>query len=169
MKREAAPREAYESLRPHDPVIRNGWLFADHWVQESADEIQEEDVDFQKREERIDRLRREAMTEIWTERGFEGVRELLADSGTAGTIGRYAVVCITGVKSRVDFTRNCLSLDGDLRSKAEWCLQGFLLAIGEDSRAGVLQAAAEELPAGERTRLFVCPVPGSHMASFGRL
>jgi addiction module HigA family antidote len=149
-------REAYESLRPHDPVIRHGWLFVDQWVQESADEIEEKDFDYRKRDERIDRLRREAMTEIWTERGFEGVRELLAGSGAAGTVGRYAASCITGVNPRVDFIRRCLSIDGDLRSKAEWCLQGFLLAIGEDSRAGVLQAAAERLRAEERTRLFVC-------------
>lgn len=155
-------REAYDSLRPDDPVIRHGWLFADEWVQESADEIQEEDFDYQKRDERIDRLRREAMNEIWTERGFEGVEELLTGSGAAGTVGRYVASCVAGVTPRVDFIRRCLSLEGDLRSKAKWCLRGFLWAIGDDSRAGVLQAAAEELPAEERKRLFVCaPFQGS--------
>ncbi len=149
-------REAYDSLRPHDPVIRYGWLFADQWVQESADEIEEEDFDYRKRNERIDRLRREAMIEIWTERGFEGVRELLAGSGAASTVGHCAASCVTGVKPQVDFIRRCLSLDGDLRSKAEWCLQGFLWAIGDNSRANALQAAAEGLPAEELRRLFVC-------------
>ncbi len=149
-------REAYDRLQPHDPVIRHDWLFANQWVQESTDEIEEEDFDYRKRGERIDKLRREAMTEIWTESGFEGVRELLTGSGAADTVGRYATVCVTGVKPQVDFIQRCLSLDGDLRSKAGWCLQGFLFAIGEDSRAGVLQAAAEGLPAEERTRLFVC-------------
>jgi hypothetical protein len=76
-------REAYDSLRPQDPVIRHGWLFADQWVQESADEIEEENFDYQKRHERIDRLRREAMTEIWSGRGFEGVKELLTGSGAS--------------------------------------------------------------------------------------
>jgi hypothetical protein len=149
-------RKAYDSLRPHDPVIRNGWLFADHWVQESADEIEEENFDYQKRHERIDRLRREAMTEIWSGRGFEGVKELLTGSGAAGTVGHYMALCVTGLEERVDFIRRCLSLDGNLRSKAEWCLQGFLLAIGDDLRAGVLQAGAEGLPAEECRRLFVC-------------
>ena len=149
-------REAYDSLRPHNPVVRHGWLFAEQWVQESAEEIEKEDFDYRKREERIDRLRREAMTEIWTERGFEGVKELLAGSGAAGTVGGYAASCVTGVKPRVDFIRRFLSLEGDLRSKAEWCLQGFLWGIGDDSRAEVLQAAAEGLPAEECRRLFVC-------------
>jgi addiction module HigA family antidote len=149
-------REAYDSLRPHDPVIRHGWLFADQWVQESAEEIEEEDFDYRKREERIDRLRREAMIEIWTEFGFEGVKELLTGSGAAGTVGHYVALCVTGVKQRVDFIRRCLSLDGDLQNKADRCLQGFLIAIDEDSRAEVLQAASEGLPVEDCTRLFVC-------------
>jgi addiction module HigA family antidote len=149
-------REAYDRLRPDDPVIRHGWLFASQWVQESADEIEEEDSDYHKRGERIDRLRSEAMTEIWTERGFEGVKELLTGSGAAGTVGHYAASCITGVKPQGDFIRRCLSLDGELRNKAEWCLQDFLLAIGNEMLAGVLQAVAEELPTEECKRLFVC-------------
>ena len=149
-------REAYGRLRPDDPVIRHGWLFTNHWVQESADEIEEEDFDHRKREERIGRLRGEALTEIWTARNFEGIKELLAASGAADTVGRYVASCVTGPKPRVDFVRRCLSLDGDLRNKAEWCLQGFLSAIDGDSHAELLQAAAEGLPAEERTRLFVC-------------
>ncbi len=149
-------REAYDYLQPLDPVIRHAWLFADQWVEESVDEIEDQDYDYQKRYERIDRLRREAVIEIWTECGFEGVKELLADSGAAGTVGRYAASCTTGVETPVDFIQRCLSINGDLRSKAEWCLQGFLLAIEEDLLDVVLQAAAECLPAEERTRLFVC-------------
>jgi hypothetical protein len=125
-------------------------------VQESAVEIEEEDFDYRKRDERIDRLRREAMIEIWTECGFEGVKELLTSSNAGGTIGRYVASCVTSMKPRVDFIRRCLSLDEELRSKAEWCLQGFLWAIEEDSRAEVLQSVAEGLPAEDRTRLFVC-------------
>ncbi len=149
-------REAYDRLRPCDPVIRHGWLFAEHWVQESTDEIEDEGFDYRKRDERIDSLRREAMTEIWTERGFEGIREMIAGSNVADTVGHYAVSCFIGVDQQVDFIRRCLSLDGDLHSKAEGCLQGFLLAIGDDLRTEVLQAVVEGLPAEERKRLFVC-------------
>ena len=149
-------REAYDKLQPDDPVIRHGWLFAEQWVQESIDEVEDENFDYRKREERIDKLRRGAMAEIWTDRGFEGIRELLLDSRAAGTVGHYAESCVTGVKQQIDFIRRCLSLEGDLRSKAEWCLQGFLWAIGDDSRAGVLLETAEGISAEERTRLFVC-------------
>jgi hypothetical protein len=149
-------REAYESLRPLDPVIRHTWLFADQWVQESADEFEEEHFDYRERDERIDRLRLEAMAEIWTGRGCDGVGELLSGSGAASTVGRYAATCISADKQRVEFIRCCLSLTGDLRSKAEWCVQGFLFAVEDNGRTPILQAAAEGLPAAEQTRLFVC-------------
>jgi addiction module HigA family antidote len=149
-------REAYEDLRPDDPVIRHGWLFADQWVQESADEIEEEDLDYRRREDRIDRLRREAMVEIWTSRGFEGVEELLVGSGTPGTVGYYTASCISSSTSRVDFIQRCLFLDDDFGGKADRCLQGFLFAIEDDSRAPLLKAVAEGLAAEQLKRLFVC-------------
>ena len=149
-------REVYDSLCPHDPVIQHGWLFANPWVQESADEIEEEDFDPQKHAERTDRQRRDAMTEVWTAYDFQSVKKLLADSGAAEIVGQYMSLCVTDVKTRIDFIKYCLSLDGDFQSKTEQCLRGFLVAIEENSRAGVLQAAAKELSAEERVRLFVC-------------
>ena len=149
-------REVYDSLCPHDPVIQHGWLFASHWVRESADEIEEEDFDHQKHADRIRRLRLDAIAEIWTKWGFQGVKEILADSGAAYTVGYYTSSCVTGVKPQIDFIKCCLSLDGDFQSKAEQCLEGFLAAIEENSRAGVLQAAAKKLSAADRVRLFVC-------------
>lgn len=149
-------REAYESLRPHDSVIRHGWLFYDQWVQESVDEIEEEDFDYQKREERINMLRIEAMTEIWTERGFEGITELLAKSDAAGIVGRYVALCVTGVKLQGEIIRRCLSLVGTLRSKAEWCLRGFLLTVGDDLRSELLRAVTEKMSAEDLQRLLIC-------------
>ena len=149
-------REVYESLRPYDPVIQHGWLFASQWVRESADEIEEEDFDHQKHADRIRRLRLDATAEIWTKWGFQGVKEILADSGAAYTVGYYTSSCVTGVKPQIDFIKCCLSLDGDFQSKAEQCLEGFLAAIEENSRAGVLQAAAKKLSVEDRVRLFVC-------------
>jgi addiction module HigA family antidote len=149
-------REAYATLQPLSTVIRHGWLFADQWLKESADEFQEEDFDYRKRDERIDRLRREAMAEIWNARGFDGIRELLSGSGAAGTVGRYAATCITDEQRRVDFIGQCLSLVSDLRSQGEWCVQGFLSSFEDEDRTPLLRRAAEGLSAPERTRLFVC-------------
>ena len=149
-------RQAYEELQPRDPVIRHRWLFVSQWLQESAHELEEDDLDWQKRDERIDRLRREATMEIWTEYGFGGVKNLLTASGTPHTVGRYAMSSVTSTDERVEFIRHCLSLDGNQRNQGEWCLQGALSAVADNSRTRVLKAAAEAMPSEECKRLFVC-------------
>lgn len=149
-------REAYDGLHPNDPVIRHGWLFADHWVQESAEELEDEDYDYDKREERVDNLRREAMMEIWTARGFDGIKELLINGAAAGIAGRYIALCVASIESKCDFIRHCLVLDKALRDRAEWCLQGFLSSLEDELRSGVLQTMAESLPSEDLKRLFVC-------------
>ncbi|WP_419632571.1 hypothetical protein, partial [Thiolapillus sp.] len=111
---------------------------------------------YQKAGERIDKLRCEAITEIWDERGFEGVKGLLAPSGATDLIGRYTASCVTDVCSQSDFIQRCLSLDGELQSKAEWCLRGFLSAIGDDVCAEVINMVAKKLSVEESKRLFVC-------------
>ena len=147
-------RVAYERLQPHDPVMRHRWLFAEHWVRESVDETEDEPFDFRKRETRIDALRRGAMNEIWNAAGFEGVKELFAGSDAAGVVGQYVSYCVTTDESRIAFILACLAIDGNVRSNAEACLNGFIWAIGDDSRARVLLAAANPLPEPERIRLF---------------
>jgi hypothetical protein len=148
-------REAYNILTPRDPVIRHAWLFNDNWVQESVHEI-EEDFDLIKHESRIDELRQGAMLEIWNERSFDGMSELIACSGAVGIIGRYITAFITDFVSRVNFILQCLSVDGDQRNKYEWCVQGFILAIDANIRGEILKAAANELLGEKKKRLFVC-------------
>jgi len=154
--RKERARKAYNNLRPDDPVIRHDWLFADHWVDFSAEEIEDEHSDLLQRDERIDKMRREAMTEIWSELGFEGAKGLLSRSNAAGVVGRYLESCVTGSESQVGLIGRFLSLDGDFRDKAEWCLQGFLSAIGDESRDEVLKAAVAGLSTEDAMRLFVC-------------
>lgn len=46
--------QAYAALEPKEPVDKYYWLFRSHWVDESADELEEaQEIDFKKREERI--------------------------------------------------------------------------------------------------------------------
>jgi addiction module HigA family antidote len=148
-------REAYDRLEPSNPVIRHAWLFAEHWVQESISDI-EEDFDYRKHRERIDKLRREAMLEIWIALGFDGVRDLLIRSGAPYIVGHYLATCITGEKPRLEFIRHGLSLDGDLRNKAEDCLRGYLLNMEENARTEMLKKASKGLSAEDSKRLLIC-------------
>ena len=144
----------YAKLEPSDPVIRHGWLFAKQWVEESADELEEDDLDFTAREERIHALRIKALADVWAQRGFDGVAALLAESGAAPTVGQYAALCITDSAGRIDFLLRCLELRGDLEQKAEACILGFLWSVDSEARQALLRAVADKLDADQRVRLF---------------
>ena len=50
-------KAAYEALTPRDLLNRYEWLFRDSYVDESADELHDDARDYEKREERIAKLR----------------------------------------------------------------------------------------------------------------
>jgi addiction module HigA family antidote len=80
-----AAKEAYQKLEPSDLLIRHEWLFREHWVQEWADELYDDEMDFQKREAQITKLRVEVLREILESRGLPGVFEL-AEKGNAASV-----------------------------------------------------------------------------------
>jgi hypothetical protein len=80
--------QAYAALEPKEPVDKYYWLFRSHWVDESADELEEaQEIDFKKREERIQEKRVEALKEILQEKDYLGVLDLCLKGDCASTIG----------------------------------------------------------------------------------
>ena len=77
----------YRTLEPEDIVVRHGWLFREHWIEESASELVDEEFEPTKREARITRLRTSALREIYEARGLEGVIDLAENGNTARVIG----------------------------------------------------------------------------------
>ena len=152
----ARAREACDSLQAADPVIRHGWLFANQWIRPSAEEMQGEKFDFSRHEESIDRQRRDAMAQVWSIRGFMGIRDLLGRTAAASLVGHYAALSESGDGDRTRFVRQCLSIEGDLRGQAEQCLQGFLTALGDVPGTTVLRSAAEDLDGEDLKRSFTC-------------
>ena len=71
---------------PRDPITRHAWLFAKHWVEESAEEIEDDEHDYSQRAERVHQQRLAAMTEIWGDRGFEGAMALRQGSEAPGVM-----------------------------------------------------------------------------------
>lgn len=149
-------RQAYAKLESPNPVIRHAWLFANQWVEESADEIDGEDYDFSRRGERIHKLRAAALKEIWEEQGFEGVMACLSRSGAAPTIGQYAALCLLGAEASADFLRRCLSIEGDLAKKVDGFIYGFLVSVEAPTRRSIISAVADPTHADQAVRLFRC-------------
>ncbi|MCP3462137.1 addiction module antitoxin [Bradyrhizobium sp. CCGUVB23] len=88
----SAAKAAYVSLEPADIVNRHAWLFRDSWVDESADEIEDlQEVDFTKRNERIQDQRADAMREIVDQRGVAGLVDLAQRGNAAWIVGTIAI------------------------------------------------------------------------------
>ena len=88
-----AAKAAYAALEPSDILNRHAWLFRDGWIDESAEEIEDiQNMDFQKREERIQNQRADAMREVLQERGVSGLLELALRGKAAWAIGVISVV-----------------------------------------------------------------------------
>jgi hypothetical protein len=149
-------RRASAALAPQDPVIRNAWLFAKDWIEESADEMVDEGLDLAKRDERIDAARRSAIAEIWGGKGFDGIRALLADSKAPFTVGRYAGAVMPDIAAAVRFTLSCLALDADPQNKPDRCLEGFLAALDQPVRAAVLDTVLKKVDDDIAARLLRC-------------
>lgn len=151
-------RAAHALLAPADPVVRHAWLFAKQWVEESANEIGDEDFDFSKREEHIHQQRLDAMRKIWTDRGFDGIRALLAGSEAPHMIGRYVGLCINGTQDADAFLRRCLEITGEQARKADGCMEGFFASLDEDARVPLIGGIANTAAADAEVtaRVFRC-------------
>lgn len=92
-KEEALARamSAYEALSPSDVIYRHEWLFRTTWVDESAFEIEDEDLDYKKRDERVERQRVAALKEVYEDGGISSVVELAHLGQAAPTIGHCLV------------------------------------------------------------------------------
>ena len=149
-------RDAFEQLAPRDPVNRHAWLFAGEWVDFASGELDGEELDFSKRDERIHELRTEAMAEIWADSGFDGVASLLAADDGAHAVGRYAAPCATGQNAAADVLRTCLSDDSQPSQKTDAFMRGFIWAIDVGERDALLFEVAATVTMDQKVRLLKC-------------
>ena len=149
-------RVAYEKLQPRDAVVRHAWLFTQHWIEPSDDEIEEGNFDYSKHNKRIRKLRVAAMKEIWAKRGFEGVTALLSLGNAPDTVGGSLALSIADATVGTGLLRKCLCTAGDLEKKVDGCVGGFLAAVGDKAHGAIFSAVAEGTDTDRIVRLFRC-------------
>ena len=147
---------AYEKLQPGDLVVRHTWLFVSYWIEFSTEDLENGDLDDEKHTARIRQLRIAAMKEIWEERGFEGVKELLSGGGIPGITGCFLALSIVDTNTRIDFLRKCLSVVGDTEKKMDGCIQGFLRSIGDEALRAILSTTLKDADTCRIVRLLRC-------------
>ena len=75
----------YDRLAVTDPIVRHQWLFARQWVEEFGTRSSSENFDFHKREEKIAKMREQAIAEVWNAAGYDGILKL-CETGEASNI-----------------------------------------------------------------------------------
>lgn len=152
-----AAKAAYQALEPSDLLNKHEWLFREGWVEESADELNGDDMDFHKREERITKLRVHALREVFEARGLPGILEL-ADMGKAAfQIGWVMANNILPAKGLLGLLLAALPQSSNSESWARRNLvAGALRAVhDEKKRVGVLRKAKKELSQLDFARLLL--------------
>ena len=155
----------YDRLAPDDPAARHEWLFAERWIHDWPEDAADAE-DFLGREERVEERRRVAMNEVWSSAGLSGALALLPSSSAPDIVGRHAAFCVTDINGRIEILQSCLSddewvsLDPEDR-KLDGFLQGFIQAVGEDTRVELLARVAADLTeAGVFRLLLYAPFGG---------
>jgi len=143
-----AARRAYEALAPTDVILKHDWLFKKHWVDESADELDDEELDFAKRDERISALRRAALEEVLAARGIDGMVELAGRGEAAQVIGWFLPKVIQDPAALADTIADIAQRNSFAETPTLCQLAaGALSAIANDHEASVLKRIVESLSA----------------------
>ena len=146
-------KEIYDRLAPRDAVLRHKWLFAKAWV--AGIELADEHLDLNRREAWISQLRSDAMSDLWSVQGIEGVRRLLADCDT-WTLGRYTALQVTDQRQKADVLRDILSNSVDSRARVDNFVHGFLIACDQEARGALVAVVVHSFPVEHAARFLAC-------------
>ncbi len=142
-KLKAAADAAYKALEPTDILSKHEWLFRQQWIEESADELNDEEADYQKRAERIDQLRTAAMREVVAGRGVQGVLELAEMGNAPGQIG-WSITKALPEEQIAGFIVTAMPPGTDSWTRRN-LVYGVLHAVKDDGRTKILGEVKQAL------------------------
>lgn len=153
-------RSAYAALEPTDLLLKNGWLFQDNWIEESADEIEDAGAtNYEEREERISIMRREAMREIFEKDGLPGLLSLTKNSKAAWQIGILAAQSLLTNEELADLIRMAFTQVihcGNEVLSYKLMISGALYKTSDPaSRKNLLKIVSNGLPEKDLARLYL--------------
>lgn len=152
----ATAKATYQALEPSDLLNRHEWLFRQHWVEESADETHNDEMDYRKRDERIANIRTNALREIFEARGLVGIFDFIEMGKAASTIGWLMAARLLQEEDIPGFLLAALPPQTSSESWARKDLIiGALRALPEKVRVEALQKVKSELPQADFTRLLL--------------
>lgn len=153
----AVAKQAYAALRPSEILSRVDWLFKKHWVEESYDELHEdEELNFEKRQERVSALRVEALKEVFSERGISGLIDLSLRGEAGHVVGWLSAKHVLPPAGLVDMIETALeAIDRPTGSSARMIVSGVLVALDDQARAAMLRCTFNTKTELERAQLLM--------------
>jgi addiction module HigA family antidote len=155
----AAGKSACATLEPSDLLNKHAWLFRDGWVEESADEIEDiETLDFRKREERTQRVRIDALREIYKERGLAALLDLSVRGRASWVIGALSATVLSEheLQTLLRLALAPILADKDEVHSHKNLIGGAIRGILDDEkREAILKGAVAGLSQEDAARLFV--------------
>lgn len=148
-------RRTFENLEPQDMIVRHQWLFDRQWIEPSSEDVEDQNSSYSNRQEIIREQRSGAIAEIWDTHGQEGVISFLSAGATGGIVGT-SLARVMPPGGRADFLKQCLDASGELATRVDACLQGFLWALADDERTLLLQGAIDGNDLTQSVRLLQC-------------
>lgn len=149
-----AAKAIYASMEPADVINKYEWLFRQSWVEESADEIAEVDLDFEARDRRIERLRIDALTEIVANRGLQGVFGLARKGSCQRLIGGYLARDILNVEQLKELILHCLR-PGDDTADRTGIAAGALDTLNGEQHEALFRSLRDQISEQEALCLLI--------------
>lgn len=150
-------KEAIRELTPTDPVMRNEWMFSWDWM--SYPETREKALaDFEASERHMQAQRTDALQEIWTVRGFEGISVLIDQSEAAPHfVGRLMHRALTDLEALSSFVRDCVEARSDENTtRIANFLGSFLQSCDPESFQTIVRELETTLEDDGLRFLFLC-------------
>jgi addiction module HigA family antidote len=149
----AAAKKAREALEPRDVIQKHEWLFRQHWVEESADEMVSEDLDYEARHERVTALRAQALHDVLAARGVEGLIEISRIGDAAGVVGHITAQRVLAQGEVEDALRAALRHPPSPHRRS--LMAGLLGGLTSDARAETLDDLKSDLQEAEYVEVLL--------------
>lgn len=116
--------EIYEMLLPKDVISQYEWLFNQAWVDVSADELFE-DLNYELRDKKVQMLRIDALKNIISVSGIDGVFRLAEKGSAQHQIGSCLGSGVFNQQQIVEFVLKAICLTTN-NAKVDWVINGIL-------------------------------------------
>jgi addiction module HigA family antidote len=148
-------RDIYDELEPSDIVWKHAWLFKNSWVENSWEDIHDDEHDFEARDVRIAKQRKAGVEAVLGQEGVSGAVRLALSGNASHIVGNILAQSMSSEADQLAFIRR---IAGDpeflISTKLQFLLDGFFFSLGDKNAVGFINGLRGELTDDQLVHLF---------------